>query len=320
MKAPAELVELDAYVERPRMLVIVNPHATTMSQRLRDLVLHALESRYAVDATDTRAAGHATEVCREAASEGYDVVVAFGGDGTVNEVINGVVGSPTPVTCLPGGRTNVYCRLLGIPSEIVDATEHLLGLADRWAPRTVDLGRVNGRYFAFSAGVGVDASVVARVDARPRRKARLGVDYFLYTALRTFVGSYLVRPPRMQVSAGGETVSGMTTIVQNAAYYTYFKHTPVEAALGGGLETATLAGLVLRRASLIDVPSILIRALASGPRLVDHRMVHGFRPFTELVARSADGRGLPLQADGDYLGHVTEARFDIAPGALRVVC
>ena len=79
-----------------------------------------------------RRAGHATELCREAAHEGYDVVVAFGGDGTVNEAANGLLGSPTPLSCLPGGSANVFGKMLGIPGELVDATEHLLAMADDW--------------------------------------------------------------------------------------------------------------------------------------------------------------------------------------------
>ena len=315
----AQALALGADAPRRRALVIVNPYATTVSGRLRQLVVRALESRYEVEAIDTQAAGHATEICREAAWEGYDVVVAFGGDGTVNEVINGLAGSPTPITCLPGGRTNVYCKLLGIPTEIVDATEHLLDLADCWAPRQVDLGRVNGRLFAFSAGVGIDASVVAHVDANPRLKARFGANYFLYTALRTVFGRYVRRPPRMLVSVAGVTVPGVTAIVQNGEYYTYFNDRAVRAARGGGLDSATLAGLVLRRAHAVDVPGILGRALSDRGRLVDHPMVHGFDPFSVLELRSADGRPLPLQVDGDYVGDVEEARFDVVAAALCVV-
>src|SRR6476619_5213034 len=104
---------------KKRMLIIVNPYATTVSDRLRNLVVYALRGRYDVEAVDTQERGHAIEICREAAHEGYDVVVSFGGDGTLNEVVNGLVGSDTPLTCLPGGATNVYCRLLGIPNDIV---------------------------------------------------------------------------------------------------------------------------------------------------------------------------------------------------------
>ena len=106
---------------RKRMLIIVNPYATTVSDRLKNLVVYALRGSYQVDAIDTEARDHATELCREAAREGYDVVVAFGGDGTVNEAANGLAGSDTPLSCLPGGRTNVYCRMLGIPTDVVES-------------------------------------------------------------------------------------------------------------------------------------------------------------------------------------------------------
>src|SRR5207248_6182029 len=125
------------------MLVIVNPYASTVSDRLKNLVVYALRGRYEVEARETQGRNPATELCREAAHEGYDVVVAFGGDGTVNEAANGLAGSDTPLSVLPGGATNVYCRALGIPAEIVDATEHFLRMADDWRPRRVDLGTIN---------------------------------------------------------------------------------------------------------------------------------------------------------------------------------
>src|SRR5258707_5057526 len=109
-----------------RMLIIVNPYASTVSDRLRHLVVYALQGRFEVDAVDTEARGHAIELCREAAHEGYDVVVAFGGDGTVNEAANGLLGSSTPLWALPAGSANVFSRMLGIPGETGDGTEHLL--------------------------------------------------------------------------------------------------------------------------------------------------------------------------------------------------
>src|ERR1700760_3219131 len=163
-----------ADVPSRRMLVIVNPYATTVSDRLKNLVVYALRGRYEVHAVDTEARNPATGLCRQAAHEGYDVVVAFGGDGTVNEAANGLAGSDTPLCCLPGGRTNVYCRMLGIPADVVDATEHLLGMAHDWRPRRVDLGRVNQRHFLFSSGVGLDARQGGRGGANPPPKDRLG--------------------------------------------------------------------------------------------------------------------------------------------------
>src|ERR1051325_9239864 len=100
------------------MLLIVNPYATTVSDRLKNLVVYALQGRFDVEAVPTQAQNHATEIVREARDGGYDVVVAFGGDGTLNEVANGLAGSDLPVAVLPGGSTNVVCRTLGIPNEV----------------------------------------------------------------------------------------------------------------------------------------------------------------------------------------------------------
>src|SRR5947209_6717075 len=213
---------LPARSPKRRMLIIVNPYSTTVSARLKNLVVYALQGRYSVEAVDTEAREHATQICREAASEGYDVVVAFGGDGTVNEAANGLAGSHTPLTCLPGGSTNVYCRTLGIPADVVDATEHLLRMADEFQPRRVDMGRVNGRHFVFSAGIGLDASVVARVDSHPRLKARLGEWYFTWAAVSAFNRRYLVHPPRVRVDMPSGSVEGVTVVVQNSDPFTYF--------------------------------------------------------------------------------------------------
>jgi len=306
-------------VERKRMLVVVNPYATTVSDRLRNLVVYALQGRYDVTAIDTQSRNHATELCREAALEGYDVVVAFGGDGTVNEAANGLAGSPTPLSCLPGGATNVYCRLLGIPNDIVDATEHLLQIADDFRPRKVDLCAVNGRHFTFSAGLGLDATVVKRVDSNPRLKARLGAYYYTYSAVGSFNRHYLVRPPRIEVDAHGKSGQGVTILVQNADPYTYFNNRPISIAEGARLDSGTMSAAILQRATPLDVPTILRRALSTRAHVLDHRHITGLDDVTELVARSADGRPIPLQVDGDYVGDVTEARYTIAPGALTVV-
>jgi hypothetical protein len=139
----ASSAALEAPAVRRRMLVIVNPYATTVSDRLRTLVTYALRGRYDVDVVDTRGPGHATELSAGAVSEGYDAVATFGGDGTVNEAANALAGTDIPLTCLPGGATNVFAKMLGTPGDVVDATERLLALADAWRPRRVDLARVN---------------------------------------------------------------------------------------------------------------------------------------------------------------------------------
>jgi diacylglycerol kinase family enzyme len=310
---------VDTTVPSKRMLIIVNPYASTVSDRLKHLVVAALQGRYEVDSVETEARNHATELCREAADEGYDVVVAFGGDGTVNEAANGLAGSTTPLTCLPGGRTNVFCRMLGIPNDVVDATEHLLAIADDWQPRQVDLGIVNERRFLFSSGVGLDANVVERVDAHPRLKRRLGEWYFVWAAVTAFARRYVVRPPRLSLDVDGNSVHGVTAIVQNAQPYTYFDRRPIQFAENVPLDGGTLGGVVLQRANPIDVPTIALRAFSDALRMSRHRRVHAFNEETDLLVRSLDDRQLPLQVDGDYIGDVDEARYSVLPGALTVV-
>jgi diacylglycerol kinase family enzyme len=302
-----------------RMLVIVNPYATTVSERLKHLVVYALQGRYQVDSVETQARGHATELTREAAREGYDVVCAFGGDGTVNEAANGLAGSQTPLTCLPGGSANVFARILGIPNDVVDATEHLLRLADDWTPRPIDFGVVNDRRFLFTAGLGLDASVTQRVDAHPRLKARFGPWYYAWCGISAFNRRYVVKPPQLAVEVDGSVLDGVSAMVQNTMPYTYFGRRPIDLAEDVTLDSGTLAGVVLRRARPLDMPSIIWRALSERARIVKHRRVTGFSGQTSLVVRSTDGRPLPLQVDGDFLGDVERAEFRVDAGALHVV-
>jgi diacylglycerol kinase family enzyme len=302
-----------------RMLVIVNPYASTVSDRLKHLVVYALRGSYMVDAVDTESRDHATELCREAAREGYDVVVAFGGDGTANEAANGLAGSDTPLTCLPGGRTNVLCRMLGIPTDVVDATEHLLSLADDWKPRRIDLAHVNGRHFLFSAGVGLDAEVVKRVDAHPRLKTRVGEWYYAWVGSTIFARRYLVRPPRMEAEVAGERFGGVTVIMQNGTPYTYFGKRPVHVGDGTDLDSGQLSGVVLQRVLPVDLATVTFRMLASRRRLTGHRHVAAIDGVSQLVVRSLDERPLPLQVDGDYIGQAPEARFGLRRRGIAVV-
>ena len=323
LEALERLVEssaLQAPVERKRMLVVVNPVASTMSARLRNLVVAALHGRFEVEAVDTQERDHATQLCREAAGGGYDVVVSFGGDGTVNEVANGLAGCSTPMTCLPGGATNVLCKMLGIPGDIVDATEHLLGLADRWQPRRIDLGTANGRAFTYSSGFGLDASVVKRIEASPELKRhRLREYFFVYAAVETVLREYVRTPPRMDVEVGGERSSAIATVVQNGAEFTFLDDKPIRLAEGGALDSGTLAGVALRGVRPRDIPSVALRLLSAKRSVVGHRQIHAFAGVDGLRCISADGRAIPLHVDGDHVGDVTEAVFAIRPGALGVV-
>src|ERR671912_2025633 len=280
------------------MLVIVNPYATTVSDRLKNLVVYALQGRYSVEAVDTQRRQHAIELTREAAEEGYDVVVAFGGDGTVNEAANGLASSGTPLTVLPGGSTNVYCRTLGIPEDVVDATEHLLRMADEFAPFNVDLGLVDERHFVFAAGAGLDASVVKRVDAHPYRKAKFGAWYYSSSAVAIFTSRYLVNPPRVRVIAGDRVQDGVTAVVQNSDPFTYFRKRPIRVVEPAGLNMGSLSVGVLKRATALELPTLIPRLLSGSARSVmRHRQVEPLPPVAGLRVEAIDERPLPVQVD-----------------------
>jgi diacylglycerol kinase family enzyme len=310
---------------KKRMLIIVNPYATTVSDRLRNLVVYALQGRYEVEAVSTEAQNHATEICREVRDHGYDIVVAFGGDGTLNEVANGLAGTDVPVSMLPGGSTNVVCRTLGIPNDVVDATEHLLALADDWAPRKIDLGKVDDRYFVFACGVGIDATVVERVDAHPKLKSRTGPYYYSWAALSAFYRKYLVNPVRVRVEAGAESAEGITAIVQNSDPLTYFASRPIRVCEGIAIDDGTLSVGVLKRATQRDMPTMISRLFSAGRPAAGHRQVEHFDDVTAatVTSISEDKQGnlrpFPLQVDGDYIGDRTGVVLGADPGALTIV-
>ena len=321
----AQAVPLEPDAAKKRMLIIVNPYATTVSDRLKNLVVYALQARYEVEAVDTEAAEHAIEIGREARTGGYDIVVAFGGDGTLNEVVNGLAGTNVPVSVLPGGSTNVVCRTLGIPNDVVDATEHLIGLADDFRPRRVDLGRCNGRHFVFACGVGLDATVVKRVDAHPRLKARARQWYYTWAAISGFYRHYLRDPVRFSLEIEGERLEGVTAIAQNSDPFTYFANIPIRICEDIGLDDGTISMALLRRAKQRDMLPIASRVLGKRLHVSKHRQIDEFDDVTRAAVRSIsmdeDGlpRPFPVQVDGDYIGEYTELDFSVEPGALTIV-
>jgi len=329
--ASADRAKTNGGARRPqkkRMLVIVNPYATTVSDRLKNLVVYALQGRYQVEAVMTEAQNHATEIGREAIDGGYDIVVAFGGDGTLNEVAHGLAGTDVPVTMLPGGSTNVVCRSLGIPADVVDATEHLLGLADNFQPRKIDLGLASGRHFVFACGAGLDAMVVKRVDAHPKLKTRFGEWYYTYAAVTGFNRHYLMgTPATLRLRSEQGEVEGITTVAQNSDPFTYFGDREVRVCEGIAIDNGTMSVAMLKRAALRDMPTVMARCLSTSGRFkaVDHKQIEHFAGLREARVDSltTDEAGntvpFPVEVDGDYIGDHESLELGIAPGALTIV-
>lgn len=312
---------VDAPGEKRKMLLIVNPYASTVSGRIKNVVVYALQSRYDVEVIETLERDHATRIVADALGRShYDVVCSFGGDGTANEVINGMIGSEVPFTFLPGGLTNVIGRILGIPNDIVDATEHLLTLADHFSPRRIDLGDANGRKFIFAAGAGLDAEIVRACESRPSLKRRFGQNYFAVSAVRIFA-KHLVQRTRLSVDAGEMQTKGIVAIAQNARPFTYFGERELDLSPDAGLDRGSLAVTVLDRANPLDFFPVATRLLSAGGDISDNRHIQ-INPDVKravVTKRRPDGPKIALQADGDHIGDFDEIVFTALPAAINVI-
>lgn len=302
-----------------RALLIWNPVATTTSPGVRDVIARALSSELHVEPAETTQRGHATELAAEAAAgDAFDLVCVLGGDGTINEAVNGLAGTGVPLATIPGGGTNVLARTLGYPKDPIEATAMLLAkVRDGIAPRTVNLGRVNGRAFAFCAGIGFDAEVVRRVEANPRAKRRFGETFFVAAGLREyFMPAERPRPSMTLTAPGGERIDGIRiAIVGNSSPYTFLGARPFRVAPNASLE----AGLDLTAVRTMRISTIL-RVLftsfgsAKHPRFRSVTTLHDADAFT--IESDAP---LRFQVDGDLVGRASTFDFAVERDALRVI-
>ena len=186
-----------------RILLVVNSFASSVTARNTVIVHRALSRQHDVQIVETNRRGHATRFAQDAAHRGIDLVISFGGDGTLNEVATGVAGSETALGVLPGGSTNVFARTIGLPNDPVAAATLLVaGLEDPEANiRPIGLGRVNGRFFCFHTGIGYDAAVVRTVETRASLKRWAGHPLFIYAALHTWLNKYDRHHPHFSVAA-----------------------------------------------------------------------------------------------------------------------
>ena len=189
-----------------RILLIVNSFASSVTPRNTVLVHQHLAKSHDVQVVETNERGHATRFAQDAAARGLDCVVAFGGDGTLNEVATGLAGSNTALAMLPGGSTNVFVRSLGIANEPMVALTQLTTGIERNEIERVSLGKANGRYFCFHAGIGYDAAVVEQVERRSSLKRLVGQPLFAYAAMQTWFVSYNRKYPHFTLDIDGRHI------------------------------------------------------------------------------------------------------------------
>ena len=300
-----------------RVLLLVNSAASSVTGRRRVVIHKALSADHEVTLAETARRGHATRLARSAASEGTDVVVVLGGDGTLNEAANGLAGTDTALAALPGGSTNVFARIIGLPDDPIEAAGQLLDALDRGAITRIGLGAVDGRYFLFHCGIGFDAAVVEQVESRGTWKRWAGHPLFIYAAVTTWLHpGNRRRPPMLVLDADGKTLAkGLFTVVLNADPYTYLGGRSFDLTPGLELDEP-LAAVTLTSLSLHRLLPVAFRALGSG----DVRGMPGVRVHEGMrdLTITADPP-VPYQADGDHLGAAPRLRIRWAPEALRLV-
>jgi diacylglycerol kinase family enzyme len=252
-----------------------------------------------------------------AAAEGVDVVVSLGGDGTVNEVANGLAGTDTALGVLPGGSTNVFARTLGLPNDPVEAVTDLLDALARRAIRPVGLGSVNKRYFCFHTGVGFDAAVVDRVEHRSHLKRWAGHPLFVAATLAELFGPSRRRRVRFRLELGDGTAveRSVFTVVMNTNPYTFLGNTPLSLAPEAGFDRA-LSVVSFRSLRAWTLGRAFLAALRGKP-LPRSRALRHASDVPHLVVTSE--RPFPYQVDGDFLGAVTRLEFRHVPDALNLV-
>ena len=297
---------------------MVNSSASSVTARARVVIAKALAADHEVTVADTARRGHATRLAAGAARDGTEVVVVLGGDGTLNEAANGLAGTSTALAALPGGSTNVFSRTLGLPDDPIEATGVLLEALARRSIHRIGLGSVDGRYFLFQLGIGLDAAVVEQVERRSSLKRWASHPLFVWAAFSTWFRHYDRSRPRFSVHLDDGRVvdDGYFGIVFNSNPYTYLGTRPFDAAPEATLDRP-LAVLVLRSGKAGAILGLAGLGLLGGGRARRAPQVDYTPDVTSLRVL---GHGpVPYQVDGDFLGETTELSLRHEPDVLDLV-
>ncbi|MBU6278251.1 MAG: hypothetical protein KGN78_03310 [Actinomycetales bacterium] len=316
-----------------RGLMVVNPQATSTSPRVTDVIIKAFSSELQLDVVATTHRGHGIEIGQRARNTGVDVVITLGGDGIVNELINGLLAEGANpagpmLATVPGGSANVFARSLGLAINPVEAAGQLLQALRTGSARTIGLGTVQVtssapdpepklRWFATNAGMGLDAEVIAAME-RERRggHAATPARYLAITLQEYLTGTDRRRPHLTIERPGSPPVTGVyLAIIQNTAPWTYIGSLPVNpcpaASFDSGLDMFALLSL-----------SVASTARAAQRMLTGHRST-GSRTMViwhdQAQLRVQADQPMALQVDGEAAGEVLGMELHSRPNALRIV-
>jgi diacylglycerol kinase family enzyme len=309
-----------------RAVLIVNPNATSTTPAGRDLLAHALESRVKLTVAHTDHRGHAIEIARDAAREGVDVLIVHGGDGTVNEVVNGIlgevgVGGTAPaVGVVPGGAANVFARALGISQDPIEATNQLVDLLSEYRRRKswrrIGLMDCGERWAVFTAGMGVDGDVVAAVEAQREKGRKVTASRYIRVAVREMLASARKEPTLTLHLPDREPVAGVHfAFVSNSSPWTYANTRPVWTNPATTFETG-LGVFAITSMNVWANLRVVRQMLSRKPRFAAKHLIRDDDlPWLKVTS------DIPVacQIDGDFLGPRNVMTFTAVPDALGVV-
>jgi diacylglycerol kinase family enzyme len=293
-------------------VLIVNPFASRVTEGRLRAVEETLGRAVRLRTVLTERQGHATELAR-AACEEADVLFVFAGDGGYNEALNGL-DDVHPIGLVPGGGSSVLPRALGIADQPVDAAEQLAEALREGRARRISLGRVNGRRFGFSAGIGIDAELIRRMDAlgRSEEGRRPGDLRFAWTLIRYLAEERARLGPALEVDGLGRAAFAL---VANGDPYTYVGPVPLRVAPQARFELGldVVGARELRPGALHRFVTYVLTGRGQE-RADDVLYGHDLDRF-EVVC----DRPMPLQVDGEDLGDVERATFEAERDAISVL-
>ncbi|HEY6573799.1 MAG TPA: diacylglycerol kinase family protein [Mycobacterium sp.] len=312
-----------------RAVLIVNPNATSTTPAGRDLLAHALESRVSLTVAHTDHRGHAIEIARDAARDGIDVVIVHGGDGTVNEVVNGILGDCAgdrpvregpAVAVVPGGSANVFARALGIRTDPTDATNQLVDLLDEHrrgaAWRRIGLMNCGERWGVFTAGMGVDGDVVAAVEAQREKGRKVTASRYIRVTVREMLAGARKEPSLTLHLPGREPITGVHfAFVSNSSPWTYANTRPVWTNPSTTFETG-LGVFAVTSMNVWKNLALVRRMVSRKPKVEAAHLIRDDDLASVCVASETR---VACQIDGDYVGLRKTMTFTSVPNALGVV-
>jgi diacylglycerol kinase family enzyme len=318
---------------KPRGLLIANPNATSTSPGMRDVITRALSHEVDLRVVTTTHRGHASDLASGAA--GLDLLITLGGDGTINEAVNGLLNSGRSdlpmLATIPGGSANVMARALGFPNEAIEATGMILESLRTAASHPVGLGNARftlvepgteqqeqSLWFTINAGLGLDAKVIAAMEAQRAAGRQASPTRYVWTATREYFRDEERTSPILTLELPGEepTPGIALLIVQNTAPWTFFGPFPINPCPRASFDT----GLDVFAPHSLGIPSTvryglrMLRGSRAGGVSGQLTALHDVAEFTVRAEVPVS-----LQLDGDWIGEVESVRFRAVPRALRIV-